>query len=154
MENCPLSLPGKETAPCYWYNIGLVEFTLFSDFNRKTINGQLDSYSCHSRTHNKNLWFDVSISNINVASTKQTPWKIKWNVIGSEQNIGHHRENNRGEDKNKDNRHERINNRKLNIYYGRSQRSAKKNVNTFDSKILFFFLLASIQHTRATVNSD
>lgn len=62
---CPLSLPGIETASSNDYIIGLVEFTLFSDINRKIIkessfvgknssDGQLDSYSCHSRTHNKN----------------------------------------------------------------------------------------------------
>lgn len=43
---------------------------------------------------------------------------MNWNVIGSDQNVGHHREKNR-EDKNKDNRHGRINNGKLNIHYGR-----------------------------------
>lgn len=48
------------------YIIGLVEFTLFSDIKRKTkkensfvgknsSDGQLDSYSCHSRTQNKKL---------------------------------------------------------------------------------------------------
>lgn len=66
---------------------------MFSDILRKTVkensfvgknssDGQLDSYSCHFRTHDKTLQFDVLISNIIVASTKQTLWQMKWNVRG------------------------------------------------------------------------
>lgn len=84
--------------------IGLVEFTLFSDINRTPIkehssagknssDGQFRfSFLPFQDTQPKKLSFDVSIFNINVASTKQIPWQLKWNVIGSDQNAGHRRE--------------------------------------------------------------
>lgn len=99
--SCSLPLPGKETASCCGYKKGLVEVTLFSEKQKRKFfcwqkqfgwSVKIPILVIPEHTTQRCWQFVVWISNAKVASTKQTPRRMKWNVRGSAQKVGQHRE--------------------------------------------------------------